>query len=255
MERALLGETGIEVSKLCFGTGTDGWGGRSDQSSIGVDGLADLLRYAYDCGVTFWDTADQYGTHRHVRAALQHLPRERIVVTSKTVAKDPQTARADVERFLVEMGTEYIDVLLLHCMTDPAWPEAMRPVMDELTALKSEGKIGALGVSCHDFQAFCRAATHPWVEVVLARINYRGDRMCASPAEVVPVLQQMHDAGKGVYGMKVVGGGSDLTQDVRKAFRFALGLPSLDAITVGMRSRAEIDENVGLVNEFVPAGV
>src|SRR5690554_4799580 len=127
MQRAVLGATGIEVSKLCFGTGTSGWNGRSNQSALGVRGLADLLHYVYDLGVTFWDTADQYGTHAHVKEALKRIERSRVVIASKTCAEDAATAQSDIERFLREMDTDYIDIVLLHCLTDADWPRSMRP--------------------------------------------------------------------------------------------------------------------------------
>lgn len=251
MERAILGSTGIEVSKLCFGTGTNGWNGSSDQTRLGEGHLAELLAYAYDCGVTFWDVADQYGSHKEVRRALQSVPREKVVITSKTVAKTAAEAQKDIPRFLAEMGTDYIDNLLLHCMTDSEWPNSMAPVMEVIDRFKSEGKIRAVGVSCHDFGAFKRAADEEWVQVVLARINYDGVSMCAPPDQVVPVIDRMHARGKGVYAMKVAGAGK-LTGDMRKAFRYVLGLESIDALTIGMSSREEIDENIGLINELAP---
>ncbi len=254
MQRVTLGNTGIEVSRLCIGTGTNGWGGRSNQTRLGFDRCVHLLRYAYDRGITFWDSADEYGSHAHVKEALRQVGREHVVVTTKTTSRTPRGVEEDVHRFLREQGTDYLDVVLLHCLTEPDWPRRYAASMDALSRLQGQGLVRAVGVSCHNFGAFQNAARQPWVEVVLARINYAGVSMDAPPDEVLPVLQEMHDAGKGIYGMKVVGAGK-LTGDRRRAIRYVLGLPSVDAIVIGMQSEAEVDEDADLVEEFslVPA--
>ena len=114
-----LGLTGISTSRLCFGTGTTGWKHRSNQGDLGIERLAYLLRFAHEHGVSFWDTADMYGTHPHVAAALREVGRETVTVTTKTVSRTAGEVRADVERFLGELGTDYLDIVLLHCITDP----------------------------------------------------------------------------------------------------------------------------------------
>ncbi|MBI3972794.1 MAG: aldo/keto reductase [Chloroflexi bacterium] len=254
MQHVVLGTTGIEVSRLCIGTGTNGWSGSSNQTRLGFERCVHLLRYAYDRGITFWDSADQYGSHPHVREALEAVGRQNVVVTTKTVSRTPAGVEADVRRFLREMNAGYLDIVLLHCLTEPDWPNRYATCMDTLTKMKESGVIRAVGVSCHNFGAFLNAARQPWVDVVLARINYAGVSMDAPPDRVVPVLDQMHAAGKGIYGMKVVGAGR-LTRDTRRAVRYVLDLPSVDAIVIGMQSEAEIDEDVELVEELtlVPA--
>ncbi len=246
MHTAELGSTGIRVSRLCFGTGTHGWAGRSDQTGLGLEGLADLLRYAHGRGITFWDAADQYGSHSHVARALSGLAREDVVITTKTCARTASEAEEDIDRFLRELGTDYIDIVLMHCLTSADWPDSFAGVMDVLEKKKQAGPIRAHGVSCHDFGAFECAACTPWVDVVLARINYAGKHMDGPPEKIIPILERMDAAGIGVYGMKVVGCG-DLGNDARDAIHFVLDLPSVDAITIGMVSRDEVDENIGWV--------
>lgn len=246
MEKVMLGDTGIEVSRLSFGTGTHGWSGRSDQTDLGLDGLADLLLYAHGRGVTFWDSADQYGSHPHVARALRQLRREDVVITTKTCASTAEEAERDIDRYLEELGTDYVDIVLMHCMTNADWPDRQAGVMDVLSGKKKQGVIRSHGVSCHDFGALETASRSPWVESVLARINYAGKNMEGPPEKVIPVLEAMHEAGKGIYGMKVVACG-DLVKDTRNAIHYVLDLPCVSAITVGMKSRQEVDENVGWV--------
>jgi len=246
MELRTLGDTGIEVSRLCFGTGTQGWSGASDQTRLGLQELADLMHYAFDRGITFFDVADQYGSHEHIARMLKAVDRDDVVLTTKTCAKTAAEAEADIERFQKELGTEVLDIVLMHCMTSADWTDARSGVLEVLEQKKQEGVILAHGVSCHDFGAFCTAAETDWVDVVLARINYAGKHMDGPPEKIIPVIDKMHDAGMGVYGMKVVGAG-ELGDDARDAIHYVLDLPSIDAITIGMINRQQVDDNIGHV--------
>jgi aryl-alcohol dehydrogenase-like predicted oxidoreductase len=247
----MLGSTNIRVPRLSIGTGTFGWGGSSAQTRLGFHECVRLLRTAYDYGVTWFDSADQYGSHPHVREALKGLERETVVITTKTVARTGEQARKDIQRFLRELGTDYIDIVLMHCLVDPNWTKTMRPVMDALTEAKEKGYIRAVGVSCHDIRALKAATEHPWVEVILARLNYSGVHMDGKPNEVIPLLQTAVRNGKGIYGMKVVGQG-ELTHDPEKAIRFTFGTGVVAAVTIGMISEAEIRQNVGIVRQLFP---
>lgn len=255
MQQVVLGRTGLTVSRLAIGTGTSGWAKTSEQTrALGLQGLADLLVYAHERGITFFDTADEYGSHPHVREALTRIPRDRVVLTTKTVARTAAAARADLDRFKRELGTDYLDIVLLHCMMDARWNERLRPVMDVLSEAKRRGEIRAVGTSNHDAGALRTTVAEPWVEVVLVRINEAGIQMEASPAEVREAIVAMQAAGKGTYGMKVMGGGGRLTSDPRRAIAYQLGLP-VDAFVIGMSSRAQVDENLGYLEELsaVPA--
>jgi aryl-alcohol dehydrogenase-like predicted oxidoreductase len=241
-DRVLLGPRQISVSRMFVGTGTGGWGGSSNQSrELGLSGLATLLRHASDHGVTGWDTADQYGTHPHVREALKGVPRERITILTKTRASTAEQVRDDLDRFRGELGTDYIDILLLHCLTDARWPETMRPVMDAIDDAQEKGVVRSKGVSCHSLGALRAAADEPWVEVDLARINPAGKLMDADPQTVIAVLEKMKSNGKGVIGMKLLGAGG-LTARVEECLAFAGALECLDAFTIGCRSRIQFDD-------------
>ncbi|MDJ0590128.1 MAG: aldo/keto reductase [Pleurocapsa sp. MO_226.B13] len=249
MQRVVLGHTGIEVSKLCFGTGTKAWSNSSNQTrQLGLQGLADLLVYAYEKEITFIDTADKYGSHPHVREALKRIPREKIVITTKTVAQSTNQIKSDLDRFRQELGTDYLDIVLLHCMMDKQWNVKLRSVMEVLSRAKEEGIVRAVGCSNHDYGALCTTAQEPWVDVVLVRLNSSGLHMEGQPSQIIPVIQQMKDNGKGTYGMKVMGEGR-LGYTPKSAIRYQLEAP-VDAFVIGMESFKEVDENVRLLEKL-----
>jgi len=239
-----LGHTGIETSRLAMGTGTVGTGHHSHQTALGIDGLSRLLLNGYhENGLRFFDAADSYGSHPHVAAALKQLDRTKVTVLTKSWARDPNEMRSDIDRFRRELGIEQIDILLMHCLTEPDWTTRYRPVMDVLEEAKQKKIIRARGCSCHSIEALRAAAKSPWVDVDLARINPVGAIMDADPDTVVSVLGEMKASGKAVLGMKILGQGA-LRDRQDEALRFALGLNLLDAFTIGAESVAEQNDLV-----------
>jgi len=236
-----LGNTGIKTSRLAMGTGTVGVNHHSHQTSLGVKGLSDLLLNGYDRGLTFFDSADSYGSHPHVAEALKHVKRDKVTVLTKTWARDPTAARADLERFRRELGVDYIDVCLMHCLTEGDWTDRFKGVMDVLSEAKQKGIIRAHGCSCHSIEALRTAAKSPWVEVDLARINPIGAEMDADPSTVLSVLKEMKASGKAVVGMKILGAGA-LRSRQDEAVKYALSLGILDAFTIGAENRNEQED-------------
>jgi aryl-alcohol dehydrogenase-like predicted oxidoreductase len=236
-----LGATGIKTSRLAMGTGTVGSGHHSNQTALGLQGLSDLLRNGYDHGLRFFDAADSYGSHPHVAEALKHVPRDKVTVLTKTWARDPATARADLDRFRRELGTDYLDICLMHCLTESDWTDRYRGVMDVFSEAKQKGIIRAHGCSCHSIEALRAAAKSPWVEVDFARINPIGSHMDADPQTVTNVLREMKASGKAVVGMKILGQG-DLAHRQDEAIQYALSLGILDAFTIGAESKSEQED-------------
>src|SRR5579871_1027465 len=236
-----LGKTGIQTSRLAMGTGTVGSGGHSHQTALGVGGLSNLLLNGYDHGLRFFDSADSYGSHPHVAEALKHVPRDKVTVLSKSWARDAAGMRADLDRFRRELGTDYLDVCLMHCVTEADWTDRFRGAMDVLSEAKQKGIIRAHGCSCHSIEALRAAAKSPWVEIDLARINPIGSHMDADPATVVGVLKEMKSAGKAVVGMKILGQG-DLSNRQDEAIKYALSLGILDAFTIGAESKQQQED-------------
>jgi 1-deoxyxylulose-5-phosphate synthase len=236
-----LGSTGIQTSRLAMGTGTVGSEHHSHQTALGVKGLSDLLLNGYDHGLRFFDAADSYGSHPHVAEALKHVPRDKVTVLTKSWARDAAGMRADLDRFRRELGTDYLDVCLMHCLTEADWTDRYRGAMDVLSEAKQKGIIRAHGCSCHSIEALRAAAKSPWVEIDLARINPVGAYMDSDPTTVVGVLKEMKAAGKAVVGMKILGQGT-LRNRQDEGIKFALGQGVLDAFTIGAESKQEQED-------------
>lgn len=261
-----LGKTGITMSRLGQGTGVHGGQRQSDQTRMGFEKLVALFRHAYDRGITFFDLADLYGTHLYFREALRHIPRERITILTKLWwrydgpeerTQTPirrQMARTTLERFRHELNTDYLDIVLLHCMTRGSWDAELEPYMEELAAAKEKKQIRAVGVSCHDLGALQTAAKCPWVDVVLARINPKGVKMDGTPEQIQDVLQEMQKNGKAVIGMKIFGEGQ-LAEQREACMKFAQNLGTLDAMTIGFEKPEQIDEVLSLMHKYPAAAV
>ncbi len=246
-DRVVLGRSGIKTSVLGIGTGTVGG---SQQLAMGQEGFTRLVRHALERGIHYIDTADMYQMHTFVRLALQGVPRDKYFIQTKTMARHPEVAKADIERFRRELRLETLDSVLMHCMTTGTWPQDMRPVMDVLQQAKQRGRVRAVGVSCHGLEPLAASVDCDWIDVQLARINPFGEKMDGKPEQVAPLLQKMHAKGRGVLGMKIYGeDGLGSRQRRLESLRYVLHLGCVDAFTIGFRSIAELDETLELIEE------
>jgi aryl-alcohol dehydrogenase-like predicted oxidoreductase len=250
-ESVTLGKSGLKVSRFCLGTGVHGGNRQSNQTRMGKEKFTALIQGAHERGVGLFDLADLYGTHPFLVPALRGLPRDRYGIVSKIWFRPggiPDAERPDadvvVQRFLKEIGTDYLDLVLLHCVESPNWPTELRKQMDILVKLKEKGLIRAHGVSCHSLEALAAAAKEPWVDSVHTRINPYGMSMDGPADKVVPVLQTLHAAGKGVVGMKIIGEGRLRNDDEKRdaSARFVLGLGCVDVLNIGFEKVEEIDD-------------
>jgi diketogulonate reductase-like aldo/keto reductase len=250
-ETVSLGRSGLKMSRVCLGTGMRGGNRQSNHTRMGKAKFEALLKGSYDRGVRVFDLNDLYGTHPYVVPALSGIPRDRYQIITKIWFRpggipEPERPDADVviERFLRELKTDYIDLLLLHCVVSPKWPEELRQQMDIIAKFKDKGVVRAHGVSCHSLEALEAAVTEPWVDSVHARINPYGDSMDGPGDKVAPVLKKLCDAGKGVVGMKIIGEGRYRSDDAKKnaSIRFALELGCVHVLNVGCESLEEVDD-------------
>jgi aryl-alcohol dehydrogenase-like predicted oxidoreductase len=257
VDQVTLGKTGLKLSRLGIGTGSNSG---SVQRALGADGFDRLIRYAYDQGITYIDTAESYRTHTMIRDAIKGLPREKLFIQSKMPGV-PEKPLEVLDRYRRELGVDYIDSLLSHCAVTPDWDDERRRVLDALEEAKDKKIILAHGISCHSLPALERAAELDWVDVNLVRINPQGAHI-DTPAEtwnaksdtsnlsdVLKQIKVMRQNNHGVIGMKIIGNG-DFTDpaDREKSIRFTMRSGLTDAVVIGFKSPAEIDEAIMRVN-------
>lgn len=246
-----LGATGIKTSRVSMGTGVRGGNRESNHTRMGSENAHRLIRDIYERGVRTFDLADLYGTHGLVPPALEGVPRDRYALFSKIWWRPggiPEAERPDadvvVHRFLKELKTDYLDLVLLHCVESPDWPKVLARQMEILADLKKKGVIRAHGVSCHSLPALKAVIDEPWVDSVHSRINPFQIAMDGTPEEVGGVLKKIRAKGKGVVGMKIIGEGRLRNDEEKKnqSIRFSFVEKLVDMVTVGFEKTSELDD-------------
>lgn len=243
-----LGNTGLKCSYLGIGTGVRGRGRGITELTMKLSGeeYVGLLEYAYQQGITYFDLADQYGSHNYMREAMNRsIERDKVMLLSKVWSREPEVAKSDLDRMRNELGTDCIDIVLMHCLRggEENWPETLKATMDVFSEAKAKGWIRAHGVSCHNLQALECVVDEDWVDVVLARINPFSCSMDGPTGTVVPILDKINKAGKGVLGMKILGEGDPkVVAKMDESLKFVAELGSMDAMTIGFMSKAELDD-------------
>lgn len=248
-----IGRTGVKVSYLGIGTGTVGNNHESNQTRLGPVKFAKLINHAYDQGVTYFDCADTYGSHDYLRRSLARIPREKYVLQTKIWFRTTSDAQAALDRFRKELNTDYLDIVFLHCVTDPKWADELKGMQDVLEEAKQKKIVRAHGLSIHNLQVLQEAHTHAWVDQVFSRINPFGSAMDGKPEEVVPALQKLHAAGKGVTGMKILGEGR-IADKREESLKYVLGLDCVDAIVIGFESPAQVDDILAMGKRALAEG-
>ncbi len=248
-----LGKSGIKTTLLGMGTGFSGYNRSSNITRAGV--AESVIHAAYEKGIRFFDCADSYGTHPFTATALKDYPRESYTLSSKIWVgpggiPEPERPDADVvvDRFRKELKTDYLDMVQIHCMTDSKWTDKQKKQMDILENLKVKKIIGAHGVSVHSLEAMEAAVNNPWIDVIHVRINPYGEVMDKGDANsVIPVIERLHKAGKGVIGMKLIGNGNfrDDSEKIDASLKYVLGLGTVDMIIVGFERPEQIDNYLG----------
>lgn len=258
-----LGNSDVKVTRLAFGTGT--YSGKLFRD-LGQEQFTRLVRHAYDRGIRFFESADAYdGMHEMLASALEGLPRDSYRLMTKARARSAEDAQATLDRFRKELATDYLDIVLVHCVRVPNWAEETKALRDGLEAAKQKKIIAAHGASCHGLlplRAF--APNADWLDVALLRVNPIGVKMdTLKPSdsddlgdvnEVVGHIKTIRAKGTGVIGMKIMGEGQFKTPEQRDAsIGFVTRLGTVDAVTIGYKSEAEIDEAIERLNTHLNA--
>lgn len=250
-----LGNSGLKITRLGIGTGSNGG---NVQFSLGKEGFIRLVREAYDRGVRYFDCAKNYKTFEWVGDAIKDLPREDIFLLSK-IGGNPEKPEEVIDLHLKTYQTDYIDAMLVHCATKDTWTDDLKRLTDAILAAQDKKKIRSRGVSCHSLPALRIAAKAGWVNVNLVRVNPQAKHIDgetpkwdAPGNDMAPVLEQLQTMkanGHGVIGMKIIGNG-DFTkpEDREKSIRYAMSRPEIDAVVIGCKNAAEIDEAIERIN-------
>lgn len=250
-----LGKSGVKVTRLAFGTGTHNG---IVQRSLGQQGFTSLVRYAYDRGIRFFETAQAYPSmQRMLGIALKGLPRDSYVLMSK-VTTDDADPQATVDEMRRQMQTDYVDIMLLHVQHTATWPTDSARWQDGLSEMQHRQAIRSRGASIHGLPALRQVPDNKWLEIAMIRMNHKGAHMDSDDpkahgpgnvAEVVEHVKQARKAGLGVISMKLIGEGSFTDRaDRRASMRFAFHHAGVNTVTVGYKSTAEVDEGIDNVN-------
>jgi predicted aldo/keto reductase-like oxidoreductase len=252
VDQVMLGKTGLKLSRLGMGTGSNSG---HVQQALGQQAFNDLIHYAYDRGITYFDCAQSYVTFDWIGGAIKGLPREKLFLQSK-IPGQPQDVLKIIDHHRKVFNTDYVDSLLIHCMVKDGWTDPWKRIMDGFEEAKAKQWIRVKGVSCHSLPALRTATDSDWPDVHLVRVNPQAkhidgpdEHWQTNPGkDISPVLRQikaMHAKGRGVIGMKLVGDGDFRNpEDREKAARFAMAQPEINAVVIGFKSRAEIDEAI-----------
>ncbi|MDR1258781.1 MAG: aldo/keto reductase [Tannerellaceae bacterium] len=243
-----LGNSGLVVPRMAMGTGSVGTGRASNQTRLGMENFVKLAHRAYERGVRFYDMADGYGSHPYVAEAIKNIPRENITLLSKMWTMEPGSAQIEpvsktLDRFRQEVGTDYFDIVLMHCMMRGGWTESRKHYIDGLSKAKQDGIVKAVGVSCHSYDALVEAAESPWIDVIMARINPFQSKMDGTPDAIKAVLGKARANGKGIIGMKIFGEGANVTEEEReRSLQFAFSEGNVHCTTIGTEDISQLDD-------------
>ena len=245
MEMTQLGATGMVVSRLCFGTGSLG---KLEHEFTDERG-GELLRYAFDRGVNFWDTAINYGSHRHVRSALKGLDRSAVIINTKTDKHGKSDGLREIDRALEEMGTDYVDSMMLHAVKSRADLESRQGCLEALLEAKADGRVRHVGATTHIYTGEVLEALIevPEIEVVLSHLNKAGQGLVGGDLEDhMALLKRVREAGKGLMIMKILDQARSPKDEMEEWIRWGFEYPHADSVNLGMNAEEEIDTAVRL---------
>lgn len=247
MEKTRLGNTDIEVSRLCFGSLTM----TPFQANLSVSQGAYLIEYAYNKGINFIDTAEIYENYNYIKAALKGIKREDFVIATKTYAYTAEMAKHSLELALKELDTDYIDLFLLHEQESIHTVRGHFDAIEYFLKAKKEGKIRSIGLSTHRIAGAIAARDVKEIEVIHPIVNKSGIGIQdGNIEEMLNILKEVYDLSKGIYAMKPLGGGH-LIKEAESAFNFVRSIPFINSIAIGMQSVDEIDANILLLEKGI----
>jgi predicted aldo/keto reductase-like oxidoreductase len=256
-----LGNSGVKVTRLAFGTGTHGG---KVQRDLGQEEFTKRVRHAYDRGIRFFETAESYrGMPEMLSIALKGIPRDSYRLMTKMRSSEATDLPTAVDRLRKQLDTEYIDIVLLHCVRTKDWAEEFKPIRDTFSEAKVKKQLIAHGASCHGTLPLSAFPGQKWLDVALMRVNHDGvkmdtlrgdDKEKGDVPKITSTIGQVHGQGTGVIGMKIMGEGRFTSPEMRDAsLKFVMNLGTVDAVTIGYKSTTEIDEAIERINTHLNA--
>jgi hypothetical protein len=263
-DQVTLGSTGLKLSRLGIGTGSNNG---ETQLAAGVEGFNKLIHHAFDQGITYIDTAPTYRTFGLIKGAIKGLPREKLCIMSKLEDGQRGDILKEIDRHRTMFGVDYVDCMMVHCQYKGTWTDTWKKAMDGIAEAQDKKWIKARGVSCHSLPALRAAVASDWNQVHLVRVNPQGVRVDgmkevswenSSPRyDIAPVLvelKNLKEKKRGVIGMKIMGNGEFKTdEDREKSVKFAMSLPELDAVVIGVKNTDEVDKAIKMINAALAA--
>ena len=251
-----LGKSDVKVTRLAFGTGTHSG---AVQRDLGQEQFTTLVRYAYDNGIRFFETAESYGEmHKMLGVALKGIPRDSYRLMTKVTTHNDVNPQQKIDELRKLANTEYFDIVLLHWQHVASWPTDTARWQDGILEAESKKAVVSHGASVHGLPALRQMPGNKWLDIAMIRMNHKGTAMdgedynTSEPGnvdEVVSHVKQVRQDGMGGISMKLVGEGRFTTREDRQAaMRFAFRHAGVNAVTVGYKNTREIDEAIENLN-------
>jgi len=251
-----LGKSNVKVTRLAFGTGTSS--GRV-QRMLGQEAFTSQVRYAYDHGIRFFETAESYaGMHEMLGIALKGVPRDTYRLMTKVTTTPGGDPQAKIDQLRKLANTDYFDIALLHWQHTPTWVEDSARWQDGLLEAEAKQTVVSHGASVHGLPALRKVPSMKWLQIAMIRMNHKGmvmdseDPNSVEGGNVSEVVTHVHEArgqGMGVISMKLIGEGRFTDRaDRQAAMKFAFKNAGVDCVTVGYKNNAEIDEAIDNLN-------
>lgn len=264
LRTCVLGKTKVKVPILAYGGASlpKKWG-----NPYSIEERIKVVRYAYDQGVRYFDTAGSYMESESIIGKALMPVRKNIFLVSKVETTDPAEVRKAVENSLKKLQTDRLDAILIHGtpgIEHMTVKQAMK-IQAELVKLQKEKIVGPIGMSAHSYydKALGLISTGQF-DLAMLSWGYlpRGDRQTYSPKNIKlreQCMEKAHKLGMGILGMKIVGAGmlgrwagnvvpefdKDRLKDLPgAAIRYALSDGRVDLAVIGMRRREDIDANI-----------
>ena len=211
-----LGKSNVKVTRLALGTGT--FGGRVPAPDFGRR-IHPPGPSQHDRGIRFFRKPPSYrGMPEMLGIALKGLPRESYTLMTKcSTPGSGSNPGTKIDDFRRQLQSEYIDILLLHCLRPPTWENDYRSLQDGFSEAKSKKVIHSHGASVHGLPALRTIPGNQWLDLMLMRTNHNGTKMDTTDQrdvealgnvdEVTAHVKKIHSQGMGVIGMKLCGEG------------------------------------------------